>query len=82
VPAQALYRKYGFTVQGVRKRYYSDNNEDAYIMWSPSLRDPTYLARYAELRARVLARFPDVGLPSAMPKLGDRSFAPGRGAAS
>lgn len=39
-----LYEKYGFTVHGVRPRYYSDNGEDAYLMWSPSLRDPDYLA--------------------------------------
>jgi ribosomal-protein-alanine N-acetyltransferase len=38
-PAQSLYRKYGFTVQGTRKRYYSDNNEDALIMWSRPLGD-------------------------------------------
>lgn len=38
-PAQALYRKYGFTVHGTRKRYYSDNNEDALIMWSRALTD-------------------------------------------
>ncbi|HEX8958964.1 MAG TPA: ribosomal protein S18-alanine N-acetyltransferase, partial [Solirubrobacterales bacterium] len=25
--AQALYKKYGFVVEGVRRRYYSDNNE-------------------------------------------------------
>ncbi|MDQ2745293.1 MAG: ribosomal protein S18-alanine N-acetyltransferase, partial [Chloroflexota bacterium] len=30
--AQKLYRKYGFAEEGVRPRYYSDNNEDAYIM--------------------------------------------------
>ncbi|MCC6315200.1 MAG: ribosomal protein S18-alanine N-acetyltransferase, partial [Thermomicrobiales bacterium] len=36
-PAQALYRKWGFSVQGVRRRYYSDNNEDAHIMWSRAL---------------------------------------------
>lgn len=30
--AQALYGKYGFEIIGERKRYYSDNNEDAYIM--------------------------------------------------
>jgi ribosomal-protein-alanine N-acetyltransferase len=82
VPAQALYRKYGFSVQGVRKRYYSDNNEDAYIMWSPSLRDPSYLARYGELRGRVLARFPDSGLPASAPALGDRSLPRGHNAAS
>ena len=81
-PAQGLYRKYGFSVQGVRKRYYSDNNEDAFIMWSPSLRDPVYLDRYAELRAGILARFPDVGLPPMIPRLGDRPVAEGHGAAS
>jgi ribosomal-protein-alanine N-acetyltransferase len=33
-PAQGLYRKYGFAVQGRRRRYYSDNNEDALVMWT------------------------------------------------
>lgn len=69
-PAQSLYRKYEFTVQGTRKRYYSDNNEDAYIMWSPSLNDPDYVARVMRLRAIVARRFglphppPGVTLPS------------------
>ena len=31
--AQALYNKYGFKVSGLRKGYYSDNGEDAIIMW-------------------------------------------------
>jgi ribosomal-protein-alanine N-acetyltransferase len=30
--AQALYRKYGFEVTGVRRGYYKDNNEDALLM--------------------------------------------------
>ena len=30
--AQRLYEKYGFNVVGERKRYYSDNGEDALIM--------------------------------------------------
>lgn len=30
--AQALYRKYGFVVDGIRPRYYKDNNEDALLM--------------------------------------------------
>lgn len=54
--AQALYEKYGFTRQGVRKRYYSDNGEDAYIMWSGSLRDPDYRRTYDELRTRLFQR--------------------------
>ncbi len=28
-----LYSRVGFRAEGVRKRYYSDNNEDALIMW-------------------------------------------------
>ena len=31
--AQNLYRKYGFKMAGIRKEYYSDNKEDAIIMW-------------------------------------------------
>ena len=51
--AQALYRKYGFSIQGTRPRYYSDNNEDAYIMWSESFRSAEYLRRIEELRRRL-----------------------------
>jgi ribosomal-protein-alanine N-acetyltransferase len=32
--AQALYRKMGFYPSGVRPAYYSDNMEDALIMWA------------------------------------------------
>ncbi len=69
-PAQALYRKYGFTVQGTRKRYYSDNNEDAYIMWSPQLTEPATLDLIARNRAAILARHPQPGFASA-PDLSD-----------
>ncbi|MEW6663138.1 MAG: ribosomal protein S18-alanine N-acetyltransferase [Bacillota bacterium] len=31
--AQSLYNKLGFKTTGVRKGYYSDNKEDALIMW-------------------------------------------------
>ncbi|MBI4211039.1 MAG: ribosomal protein S18-alanine N-acetyltransferase [Deltaproteobacteria bacterium] len=30
--ALALYRSFGFEVVGLRKRYYSDNHEDAFVM--------------------------------------------------
>ncbi len=33
-PAQQLYQKLGFEVKGLRKGYYTDNNEDALIMWA------------------------------------------------
>lgn len=32
--AQSLYRKLGFYDAGIRPRYYSDNHEDALIMWA------------------------------------------------
>lgn len=32
LPAQALYRRFGFEITGRRIRYYRDNNEDALIM--------------------------------------------------
>lgn len=31
--AQSLYKKVGFVTGGIRKRYYTDNQEDALIMW-------------------------------------------------
>ncbi|MFL0196654.1 ribosomal protein S18-alanine N-acetyltransferase [Clostridium sp. WILCCON 0269] len=33
IVAQNLYKKYGFIECGIRKAYYSDNKEDAIIMW-------------------------------------------------
>jgi ribosomal-protein-alanine N-acetyltransferase len=35
--AQAMYKKYGFVVDGVRPKYYKDNNEDAILMSLDSL---------------------------------------------
>ena len=35
--AQSLYEKLGFVRVGRRKGYYSDNNEDAIIMWNMNL---------------------------------------------
>ncbi|MEV2669585.1 ribosomal protein S18-alanine N-acetyltransferase [Paenibacillus larvae] len=32
--AQRLYNKMGFVYSGIRKGYYTDNNEDAIIMWA------------------------------------------------
>jgi ribosomal-protein-alanine N-acetyltransferase len=30
--AQALYNQFGFTIEGVRQRYYKDNHEDALLL--------------------------------------------------
>lgn len=37
--AQRLYRKFGFQDAGVRPGYYSDNQEDALIMWADLPKD-------------------------------------------
>lgn len=52
VSAQQLYRKYGFTTVTTRKGYYSDNNENALVMWAGNLKGELYKARLAALRAR------------------------------
>ena len=31
IPAQQLYRKFGFRIVDIRKKYYMDNREDAYV---------------------------------------------------
>ena len=54
--AQALYRKYGFSTHGTRKRYYSDNNEDALIMWSPALTNPGFRATLESRRVALAQR--------------------------
>jgi ribosomal-protein-alanine N-acetyltransferase len=48
--AQALYEKYGFRKVGVRHRYYSDNQEDAVIMTTDSIRSASYQALGQRLR--------------------------------
>ncbi len=54
--AQNLYRKYGFSVQATRRRYYSDDGEDAYVMSSPPINTPEFAEDYAALRAANRAR--------------------------
>ena len=36
VGAIALYERFGFKAKGVRRGYYTDNREDALIMWDPT----------------------------------------------
>ena len=40
--AQALYLKYGFKEVGIRKRYYTDNAEDAVLMTTDPIASPEY----------------------------------------
>ncbi|MEI6776957.1 MAG: ribosomal protein S18-alanine N-acetyltransferase [Chloroflexales bacterium] len=54
--AQRLYVKYGFQPAGTRPRYYTDNGEDALIMWTESIHTPEYRSRLSELRRHLSAR--------------------------
>jgi ribosomal-protein-alanine N-acetyltransferase len=56
--AQALYSKYRFSVVSRRKRYYSDNNEDALIMTTPWLDNPEFLANLRHQQQQLLTRLP------------------------
>lgn len=55
---QRLYRKYGFTPVSRRPRYYSDNNEDAIVMW---VEDTTRLGFRTLLEERLAALSPADG---------------------
>jgi [ribosomal protein S18]-alanine N-acetyltransferase len=52
-PAQAMYRRFGFVTEGVRKNYY-EQKEDALIMWARNIDTPDY----GELLAGILAGVP------------------------
>ena len=41
-PALSLYRRQGYRERGVRRRYYQDNGEDAYIMWKQMKGDTSW----------------------------------------
>jgi [ribosomal protein S18]-alanine N-acetyltransferase len=56
VVAQNLYKKYTFKQSGVRHKYYTDNNEDAYIMWSDEITKPEFRQTYANLKKELFDR--------------------------
>ena len=55
-----MYEKYGFSRVGLRKRYYTDNNEDAAIMTTPDMGSPAYVERFQQLREEHQRRYPDL----------------------
>jgi ribosomal-protein-alanine N-acetyltransferase len=54
VVAQNLYKKYSFKESGVRKKYYTDNDEDAYIMWSEEITRFSFREKYTTLKRTLL----------------------------
>ena len=51
--AQALYEKLGFTKVGVRKNYYQEIGEDAYVMCIFNIRTAEVVNKLAEIRQQV-----------------------------
>ncbi|MGI8848011.1 MAG: ribosomal protein S18-alanine N-acetyltransferase [Candidatus Dormibacteria bacterium] len=44
-----LYERFGFRAIGQRRGYYTDNGEDAVIMWSDSLHAPRFKERFCDI---------------------------------
>ena len=44
-----LYERFGFKAIGRRRGYYTDNGEDAVVMWSDSLHAPAFKSRFVDI---------------------------------
>lgn len=54
--AQALYRRFGFEVDGVRPGYYAESHEDALIMWARDIAGADYQRRIDRIVADLAHR--------------------------
>ena len=59
--ALALYRRFGFVPEGVRKGYYSKPLEDALVLWARDTADADYAHRLATIEAALPAPRPPEG---------------------
>ncbi len=57
--AQAMYVKFGFSVVGVRKGYYVETREDAYVMAVNDARSTEYRLRLQAIRDELAAEEPE-----------------------
>src|SRR5881398_3037954 len=53
--AMKMYEGFGFKVIGRRKGYYTDNGEDAIVMWSDSIHSPRFRRAYESNLERIEA---------------------------
>ena len=51
--AQNLYRKYGFQPVAIRRGYYTDNHENAVVMWVDNLGGMAFMSNFKELKRRL-----------------------------
>lgn len=56
--AQTLYEKFGFSVEGVRRGYYVETNEDAFLMVAEDVLSTDYRLRLQAIRESVREAFP------------------------
>jgi ribosomal-protein-alanine N-acetyltransferase len=54
--AQRLYEKYTFKEMGLRRRYYSDNGEDALVMWTDPIDSDTFQETLQRNREALIQR--------------------------
>jgi len=53
VVAQNLYRKYGFQPAAIRRGYYTDNHENAIVMWVDNMGGIAFNAKFEELTGQL-----------------------------
>ena len=52
--AQNLYRKYGFIPAAIRRSYYTDNHENAVVMWIDDMNYAAFRRKYSSLRQQLM----------------------------
>ncbi len=57
IVAQNLYTKFGFNKMGVRRGYYTDNKEDAFIMTTDLITSDAYKQKFQKLKEAHFERF-------------------------
>jgi ribosomal protein S18 acetylase RimI-like enzyme len=57
MPAKRIYARFGFTCQGIRKRYYSHPIEDAEIHWLEAMNEPAFQGVLADAVSHALELF-------------------------
>lgn len=51
--AQAMYERFGFVTEGLRKNYYAETKEDALIMWVHHIESPEHATRLEAIESGI-----------------------------
>ncbi|HEY9786223.1 MAG TPA: ribosomal protein S18-alanine N-acetyltransferase [Candidatus Obscuribacterales bacterium] len=73
--AQSLYYKFGFKNLGVRRNYYQDNSEDAFVLWTENILRPEFSSNLKE-RMKQLRQHLKVGWNSELTHMEAECFNP------